>query len=64
MASVLCDKALATEPSFGYSDYIYRHYATYAANNKRADQTAGMRRPICAFVVRVWDKQVCHDSVQ
>ena len=30
----------------------------YAANNKGADQTALMRRLICAFVVRIWHKQV------
>ena len=27
-------------------------------NNKGADQTARMRRLICAFVVRIWHKQV------
>ena len=29
-----------------------------AVNNKGADQTARMRRLICAFVVRIWHKQV------
>ena len=29
-----------------------------AANNKGADQTEWMRRLICAFVVRIWHKQV------
>ena len=29
-----------------------------AANNKDADQTARMHRLICAFVVRIWQKQV------
>ena len=27
-------------------------------NNKSADQTARIRRLICAFVVRIWQKQV------
>ena len=30
----------------------YRHYTVEAVNNKGADQTARMRRLICAFVVR------------
>ena len=30
----------------------------YLANNKGADQTAPMRRLICAFVVCIWHKQV------
>ena len=29
-----------------------------AANNKGADQTTQMHRLICAFVVRIWYKQV------
>ena len=29
-----------------------------AANNKDADQTVGMRRLICTFVVRIWQKQI------
>ena len=37
-------------------DSKYTHYTILAANNKGADQTAGMRRLICAFVVRIWDK--------
>ena len=45
----------ATEASlslenFGFSKY--RYYTFLAANNKGADQTARMRRMICAFVVR------------
>ena len=34
------------------------------ANYKGADQTVRMRRLICAFVVRIWHKQVfsCRDS--
>ena len=35
------------------------YYTIQAANNKGADQTARMRRLICAFVVRIWhSKQV------
>ena len=34
-----------------------RYYTIYEAN-KDADQTAGMRRLICIFVVRIWQKQV------
>ena len=30
-------------------------------NNKGADQTAWLRRLICAFVVRIWHKQFSHD---
>ena len=32
------------------------YYSIQAANNKGADQTARMRRLICAFVVRIWHK--------
>ena len=39
--------------NFGYSKYKY--YTIKAANNKGADQTAWMRRLICAFVVRIWN---------
>ena len=42
--------------NFGYSKK--RYYTIDAANNKGADQTARMRRLICAFVVRIWQKQV------
>ena len=30
-------------------------------NNKGTDQTAQMRRLICAFVVRMWQKRFPHD---
>ena len=42
----------------------YRYYTMYEANNNGADQTARMRRVICAFVVCIWRKQVFswHDS--
>ena len=33
------------------------HPRIYVANNEGADQTARMRRLICAFVVRIWHKQ-------
>ena len=36
----------------------------YAANNKGADQTARMRRLICAFVVRIWQNRFSHDVAQ
>ena len=42
--------------NFGYSKQ--RYYTIQAVNNKGADQTARMRRLICAFVVRIWHKQV------
>ena len=42
--------------NLGFS--MYRYYTIQAANNKGADQTARMRRLICAFVVRIWHKQV------
>ena len=35
-----------------------RYYTIYAGNNKGADLTAWMCRLICAFVVRIWHKQV------
>ena len=35
-----------------------RYYTTQAMNNKGADQTARMRRLICTFVVRIWQKQI------
>ena len=34
------------------------YYTIQAANNKGADQTAQMRRLICAFVVHIWHKQI------
>ena len=34
------------------------YYTIQAANNKDTDQTTRMRRLICAFVVRIWNKQV------
>ena len=40
--------------NFGYINW--RHHSVLAANNKGADQTARMRRLICAFVVRIWHK--------
>ena len=36
----------------------HNHPTIQAANNKGADQTARMRRLICAFVVHIWHKQV------
>ena len=42
--------------SFGFSKY--RYYTIYVVNNKGADPTVRMRRLICAFVVRMWHKQV------
>ena len=51
----------ATETSwrFEISDIEKRKYYTNkAVNNKDADQTAQMRRLICIFVVRIWQKQV------
>ena len=44
--------------NFGFRKF--RYHTTQAANNKGADQTAQMRRLICAFVVRIilWQKQV------
>ena len=42
--------------NFGFSKQ--RYYTIQAANNKGADRTAWMRRLICAFVVRIWHKQV------
>ena len=35
-----------------------RYYTIQAANNKGADKTAQTHRLICAFVVRIWHKQV------
>ena len=35
-----------------------KHYAIKAVNNKGIDQTAQICRLICAFVVRIWHKQV------
>ena len=35
-----------------------RYYTIQAANNKGADQTVQMHRLICAFVVRIGQKQV------
>ena len=31
-------------------------------NSKGADQTARMRRLICAFVVRIWQNRFSHDG--
>ena len=42
--------------NFGYSKL--RYYSIHAVKNKSADQTAQMHRLICAFVVRIWHKQV------
>ena len=39
---------------FGYINY--RYHSDLAANNKGTDQTARMRRLICAFVVCIWHK--------
>ena len=36
----------------------YRYYTIQVANNKGADQTARMRRLVCAFVVHIWHKQI------
>ena len=33
-----------------------RYDTIYAVNNSGADQTARMRRLICAFIVRIWHK--------
>ena len=33
-------------------------------NNKGADQTAQMRRLICAFVVRIWQNRFSNDGAQ
>ena len=50
---------LATETrDFAYRNYKYYMYTIQAANNKGADQTAQMRKLVCAFVVRIWQKQV------
>ena len=46
---------LARVLKFGYSK---RYYTIQEVNNKGADQTARMRRLICAFVVRMWHIQV------
>ena len=35
-----------------------RYYTIKAANNKGVDQTMRMRRLICTFVVRIWQKLV------
>ena len=46
---------------FKFSFFVfskYRYYTIQVANNKGADQTAEMRRLICAFVVRICHKQV------
>ena len=42
--------------NFGFSKY--RKCTIQAAKKKGADQTARMRRLICAFVVGIWHKQV------
>ena len=43
--------------NFGYSKL--RYYTIQAANNKSADhQTGQMHRLSCAFVVRIWHKQI------
>ena len=42
--------------NFGFCKY--RYYTIEVANNKGADQTAQMRRLICAFVVPTGQKQV------
>ena len=47
---------LAGSRNFSYSKY--RYYSNQAAKNKGTDQTAQMRRLICAFVVHIWQKQV------
>ena len=47
----------ATETSLGLEiSAIASSRAT--ANNKGANQTARLRRLICAFVVRIWQKQI------
>ena len=48
--------------NFGFSKY--RYCTIQVANNKGADQTALMRRLICAFVVRIWQNRVSHDVAQ
>ena len=57
LSSAVCDRAarlqrLAIVLKFGFRKYKY--YTISAANNKDADQTAQMRRMICAFAVRIW----------
>ena len=49
-------RSLLVSWNFGFSKY--RYYTFQAANNKGADQTAQMRRLICAFLVRIGQKQV------
>ena len=48
--------------NFGFSKY--RYYTIKSANNKGAEQTARMRRLICAFVVRIWQNGFSHDGAQ
>ena len=38
------------------------YYTNQEVNNKGADQTARMRRLICAFVVRIWQNRFSHDG--
>ena len=51
-----CDSTTHESLNIGYNKY--RYYTVWAANNKGADQTARIRRLICVFVVRIWNKQV------
>ena len=37
---------------------MYMYHTILPANNKGSDQTVQMRMLICAFVVRLWHKQV------
>ena len=47
-------RSLLESWNFGFSKYRYN--TIYAVNNKGTDQTVGMRRLICTFVVRMWHK--------
>ena len=53
---LLRDTSLLESWNFEYNNK--RYYTNKTANKKGADQTAQMRRLICAFVLRIWHKQV------
>ena len=53
----VCDQ-VRLKPAFSVFEFRKkRYYSVKAANNKGADQIARMRRLICAFVVRIWQKK-------
>ena len=60
----ICDQVRLKPARSGTVTSKQRYYTIQAKNNKGSDQTAQMRRLICAFVVGIWQKQVFHDAAQ